>query len=480
MKFWKKIFSYSVILFISLLALAGVILVEKTFEDNLQEAVIHAIGKCSDVENSLYLNADYLLDVNVANQDDIRDWIDVIIKGYMLNMNKSQFKLEVYTKDNYQILSDWEQDLGAERPELSVTEQSGRCFYIRSVQGERYVFIGTMLNIRNTNFKLVLSTNIEQVYENRKEDYEFFSMLSLGICTLLAIGMYLVSIRLTRPIRRLSESANGIARGEYETRVVETGGKDEIEVLSKNFNRMAEVIEEKITELNEHNEAKQRFIDSLNHEIKTPITSIIGYSDLLLRSKVDEKTMNQALHYINSEARRISILNKVLMQLTLLRKEGTMLEWVSLSSCVGHAMDAMNFKLEQSGNAVELNMEEVEVQADKSQLEVLFTNLIDNACKASADGQTIEIRGEHKGEEEGYHLIIEDHGIGIAKEDLGKITEPFYMADKARTRKENGLGLGLAICSEICKANEITMSFESELGQGTKVTVVFGKEGVAR
>ena len=68
----------------------------------------------------------------------------------------------------------------------------------------------------------------------------------------------------------------------------------------------------------------------------------------------------------------------------------------------------------------------------------------------------------------------------ISKEDLGKITEPFYMAHKARTRKENGLGLGLAICSEICKANEITMSFESELGQGTKVTVVFGKEGVAR
>lgn len=480
MKFWKKIFSYSVILFVIFLNLAGMLIVERTFEDNLQEGINAVVNKCRDVENTLYLNADYLYDVDVSNRESIKSWVDIIVKGYILNMSKKQFNLELYTEDDKQILSDWERHVADTRPELEQADMDTRKFLIRTVDGRRYVFISSIINIKNTSMKLILSSDIENVYEKRIEDYEFFLLVSLGISCILAFGMYIISIKLTKPIRSLSESAMEIAKGDYGARVTEYGGEDEIEILKHNFNKMAEVIEEKIMELHYHNEAQQRFIDSLNHEIKTPITSIIGYSELLLRSKVDEKIKEQALQYINSEARRLSVLNNTMLKLTLLREEESKREPVAVSSCINNAVLALSYKLEQKNNHIHMEIEDTKVIADRSQLEVLFINLIDNACKASSEGQEIVITGAFDQDKECYQVKIEDHGIGIAAEDLDKILEPFYMTDKVRTRKENGLGLGLAICNEICMKNQVIMSFESTVGAGTSVTVMFVKENIVR
>lgn len=480
MKFWKKIFSYSVAIFVILLTLAGIIIVEKTFEDNLKEAILSTIAKYNDVENNLYLNADYLLDVDFSDQDAVKNWITIITRGYVLNTRSETFHLEFYTEDNTLIVSDWERHIEGDRPELECTKQDSRNFLIRRVDGKRYVFISSLIKIKNSNWKLVLSSDIESVYQARRNDYEFFSLVNLGISILLAGVMYLIAIRLTRPIHSLSESAKEIAKGNYGSRVREYGGTDEIEVLKHNFNKMAEVIEENISELQYHNEAKQRFVDSLNHEIKTPITSIIGYSDLLLRSKVEEPVREQALRYINSEARRLAHLNSVLLNLTIARTEEIKQEMLALCDSVESAIAVLKYKLEKKQITCSLYIEEVVVQADRLQLEILLVNLLDNAYKASKEGQLITITGRPEEKEGGYQLVIQDKGIGMEKEDLEKIREPFYMADKARTRKENGLGLGLAICNEICIRNQITMSFESAVGEGTSVTLQFDKEKIVR
>lgn len=111
---------------------------------------------------------------------------------------------------------------------------------------------------------------------------------------------------------------------------------------------------------------------------------------------------------------------------------------------------------------------------DKELLEVLLTNIIDNSIKASNVGSWIDVEGYYGNNE--YILKIKDKGIGIPQEDLDKVLEPFYMVDKARTRKNNGIGLGLSICSEICNMYNISLDIKSKLNVGTEVILIFNKE----
>ncbi|MDO5521433.1 MAG: HAMP domain-containing sensor histidine kinase [bacterium] len=478
MKYWKKIFIYSVVLFVILLNLAGSLLIEKTFVDSRREALRAAVNKYVDIENNLYLNADYLIDVDVTNKASIQNWSDIIVKGYTLSMNEDSFFMELYTESNELISSDLNSRLTGSRQELIEAKPNEKQFIIRRMNGKRYVFVSSIINLKNTNFKLVLSKSIERIYSDRIADYKYFLLLSACISGILAIGMFVISKKLTKPIVNLSNISQTIAEGNYSIRIAESGAKDEIGVLERNFNGMIDVIEQNIMELRYHNQAKQRFIDSLSHEIKTPITSIIGYSDLLLRSKVNEETSRKALMYINSEAKRLEHLNSTLLKLTFLREQSLEKEIFSLSYCLEHATDALKYKLEKQKIELFVEVEEANLYGDKHQIEVLLINLIDNACKASKENGKISITGEYGEKSRGYKLRIQDYGIGMPMEEMDKILEPFYMVDKARTRKDNGIGLGLAICSEVCKNQNIIMSFTSEVGAGTQVCLTFSKERI--
>ena len=113
--------------------------------------------------------------------------------------------------------------------------------------------------------------------------------------------------------------------------------------------------------------------------------------------------------------------------------------------------------------------EEGVLRGDPALLQTLLQNLLDNARKASEPGAVVVLEGRET--EEGYRLSVSDQGRGIPEEELGKITEAFYMVDKSRSRAEGGAGLGLALCREIAELHGGVLRFESQLGLGTKVTV---------
>ena len=478
MKFWVKIFWQSIILFFVFMNLAGIILVEKSFDNSLRGALESVIDKYKDIENNLYLNADYMIDVDVTNHRNLEKWVDIIIKGYTLNLYEDYYYIELYTDKNEPILSDWKEEISGLRQEIELAKGDTKKFIIREIDHKRYVFVSGIINLKNTDFKLVLSKNIETVYLRRTEDYQFFLSVSMFITVILSVGMLLISKKLTRPLVDLSEISKEIAKGDYSRRIVESGSDDEVGVLEMNFNKMVDVIEDNIVELKKHNQSKQRFIDSLNHEIKTPITSIIGYSELLLKGKVDEEMQRQALLYMNSEARRLSILNSTLLKLTLIREEKSEHEYLSLLNVVQNAANALKYKLNSKKIQLKIIVEDVRICGDKNEIELLLINLLDNAYKASEEASNIIITGAYSAEEDCYIIRIRDEGIGMAKEDLQKIIEPFYMVDKARTRKDHGIGLGLALCNEICKKHQIKMSFTSELGSGTEVTLKIVRESI--
>ena len=107
-------------------------------------------------------------------------------------------------------------------------------------------------------------------------------------------------------------------------------------------------------------------------------------------------------------------------------------------------------------------------------LKSVLINLVDNACKASDDGGSVEILGKRT--EEGYLIAVKDYGMGIPPEECNKITEAFYMVDKSRSRSKNGAGLGLALCVEILKLHDSKLQIESELGKGSCLQFVISWE----
>lgn len=473
MKFWKKIFLYSLILFLLLFNGGGIILIEKIHSENLNNAIKSLMYKYLNVESVMYLNADYLVNIEVDSESNMKNWMDIIINGYSIN-NVEQYNTELYSMENKEITSDLKQKIQGKREEILQAKEGQKAFIIRSINNKKYAFVSSVVNLENRDFKLIISRDIQYVYSERINNYKFFILIDFIILIILSIGMYIISKKLTNPLVNLSNISKDIAKGEYDIRVAESKKNDEIGVLEHNFNLMIDVIEHNIDELKSLNESKQRFIDSLNHEIKTPITSIIGYSELLLRSNVSEEIKLKAYEYINSEAKRLETLNSTLLKLTLIREEKNSLGKINLRETLNSVENILRYKLEKKEINLNIEIENINILADKELLEVLLTNIIDNSIKASNQNSNINISGYYENDK--YILKIIDYGIGIPKEDLDKIVEPFYMVDKARTRKNNGIGLGLSICSEICDMHNISLDIESELNMGTVVILGFDKE----
>lgn len=464
---------YSVILFLVLFSGGGIILIEKIHNDNLQTIISSAMYRYLNIKSIMDLNADNLLDFDINNNSSVQKWIEVTINGYSMNKGEPYY-IELYSEDNKVVMSDFDMYITDERKEITEAKKDELSFIIRSLDNKKYVFISSIINLKNKEFKLIISKDIQYVYLHKNYNYKFFIVLDFLIFIILAIGMYIISKNLTNPLVKLSDISKDIAKGDYSKRVEKTNTTDEIGVLENNFNIMIGVIENNIEELKFLNESKQRFIDSLNHEIKTPITSIIGYSDLLLKSKLNEDMRVKALSYINSEAKRLESINSTLLKLILIREEKDEMTNVNMGEIISNVTSMMDYKLERKNITLEIDIEDRRAYVDKHLIIVLISNLIDNSIKASDENSSIVIKG-YSNESNNYILKIRDYGMGIPKEDIDKVLEPFYMVDKARTRKNNGIGLGLSICSEICKVYNISIDIESQLNTGTEITLTFNK-----
>ena len=422
MKFWKKIFLYSLILFLLLFNGGGIILIEKIHNENLNTAIKSLMYKYLNVESVMYLNSDYLMDIDVDSESNMKNWIDIIINGYSLN-NVEQYNTELYSMTNKEIASDLKEKIRGKREEILHAKENEKSFIIRTINNKKYAFVSSIVNLKNRDFKLIISKDIQYVYRERINNYKFFIIIDLIMLIILSVGMYIISKKLTNPLVKLSNISKDIAKGKYNIRAEENNKNDEIGVLEHNFNLMIDVIENNIEELKYLNESKQRFIDSLNHEIKTPITSIIGYSELLLKNNVSEEIKIKALKYINSEAKRLETLNSTLLKLTLMREEKKNLSKVDLKDAVISVRNILIYKMKVKNINLDIKIEDINIWVDKELFEVLLTNIIDNSIKASDTNSIIEIEGYYINDKNEYILKIKDRGIGIPKEDLDKVIE---------------------------------------------------------
>lgn len=399
--------------------------------------------------------------LNTDSKEDSKSNYKEIIKNYLKKINSEDIYLEVLDKNNDVVFSNLKFKVLGEREELKNVSSDERKYIIRDVGNRTLLFITGLVHIQEEDLKLSYIHDVTYIYEDRKQQYNFFIELSIIVTIILAIGMYILSKYITSPIDNLINTTRIVSKGNYSERVA-INSKDEIGILAENFNKMADAVEGKINELELKAEEKQRFIDNFTHELKTPLTAIIGYADFLRSTSYNEEIFIEGLNHIFKEGKRLEELSWKMMDLILLKRENFKMKKENIKNILEELKDILKPKLQNKNIDLIICGEEHEIVVEKDLISNLISNLIDNSIKASKEDSNIYLN-VYKNKESKVVLQIKDEGIGISKEDIPKVFEAFYMVDKSRTRANNGAGLGLAICAEIAKIHQAELEIESEL-----------------
>lgn len=317
--------------------------------------------------------------------------------------------------------------------------------------------------------QLATAYDLTDLYRGRDAALRRFLLLEAAVLAAGAAVTAVFARRMTRPLRTLTTASAEIADGDYARRTgLHTG--DEIETLSSSFDKMADAVQEKITALQADVRQREDFMGAFAHELKTPMTSIIGYADMLRTIQASPAEQYEAAGAIYHEGRRLEALSGKLLALLGLGEETITLQPTALAALWPRLQAAC------PGVPLQLPACDAAVQADADLLLDLLCNLVGNAVKASEPGQPVEVRAADSGDT--VTLTVADHGCGIPQSEISRVTEPFYMVDKSRARKQGGSGLGLALCKRIAEVHGSDLHIESTPGEGTRVSVILRKGAV--
>ena len=233
--------------------------------------------------------------------------------------------------------------------------------------------------------------------------------------------------------------------------------------------RRVAALEKDLQNLEDAADRREQFIASFAHELKTPLTAIIGYADMLRSKDMAPKPRFTAAGYIFSEGKRLESLSLKLMDIIVAGKQSFEKRRYDAGYFIREVAAVSAPSTGGDGLVLDIRSDPGEIWVEPDLFKTLLINLVDNARKASRKGQHVELYG--KKELDGYAFYVKDYGRGMKKEELGKITEPFYMIDKSRSRAQNGAGLGLALCQRIAELHGTKLEYESEPGMGTTVRV---------
>ena len=336
----------------------------------------------------------------------------------------------IYSDDKVIVYSNLEKmiDLDVSK----VINEGADTYVIRKIEGMNYMLFSSKLEIEGKIIWIINAYDITGVYTERDRQLSEILKTDIVILVVSLIIISICSIILTKSIKKLNLTSKKIASGEFDQRV-NIKGKDEIGELADSFNEMANQVENRINELNLQVKKKDDFISGFTHELKTPMTAIVGYSDLLRLKKCDEDFSKKALNYIYSEAKRLEGLSHKLMKLMSLSEGKEELKAFRIKDLMNRVQKAEESILR--GNKLEIDACDISVIGDMDLLEVVLRNLIENSAKAEPKDNKVLVKGESL-DNSRYRISVIDRGKGIPKEHIDRVTESFYMVDKSRRYEE--------------------------------------------
>lgn len=466
--FWKICFAFIALITVAF-SIFGIWMITETFRISMEREIKEGDRESRMFQLAFEVNMNSLSE-NYRTERIVRELAESVVG----NLDTQDYSYKIYRGTKELLYENSETRL-----EHQLMEQMGEntCVYQVLESGdERYLIFVCKSVMSGRTYYLESAKEITAVYEERNSFYDRYRVVMLALIAVACVVVFIVSHFLTRSIAGLSYTTRRFAQGDYKIRA-KVNSEDEVGTLAQDFNQMADNLNQKMGELTEAARKQEDFTASFAHELKTPLTSIIGYADMLRTMDMTREETMEAANYIYSQGKRLESLSFKLLELIVTNNQEYQFKSVPVKDLLNEVEQVAAASLEKKHISCSISMDEGEIFGEHDLLISLFVNLVDNARKALSVGGNIWINGRMQ--EEGYEILVKDNGCGMPQEEIDKITEAFYMVDKSRSRKEGGAGLGMTLCSRIVEVHNAKWYIQSTVGEGTEIQIVFPKGEVS-
>ncbi|MBU3110598.1 sensor histidine kinase [Clostridium lacusfryxellense] len=411
-------------------------------------------------------------DINATNFIKHKGYVEVLNKNLVIVMQNGS-KHEVgfkYTQEYYKDMID--------------NNLKDGYFYSSKDENEKdFILITAMPNSIFDAYTWGIEHKKELEYDSRPKNTRitflklFPFIIFIFLLSTMVLYSKLTSMIFVNPLKKLLQGVNTVKNGEYSARV-EINSLNEIGQLKDAFNLMAEKIQQEKLLKEKAEDNRKRMILDISHDLKNPLTSILGYSEFLLENddiEIEEK--NKLLKVINNNSRRANDLIQDLFEFSRVESTEYKLEIGKhdIGEFLREFIAAYVPMMEQKQIQYEFDVteDEVEMSFDRKNLDRALSNIILNSIKYNSPGITISIKLLL--ENDAAIIIIEDDGIGIPIEFQGNIFDPFVRVDTTRNSKSGGTGLGLAISKSIIEKHGGDITLVQNANKGCKFIIKLKK-----
>ena len=331
------------------------------------------------------------------------------------------------------------------RPEVAETFKGNRAYYLSGGKN-RTLYYAIPINMGDRyNYSLAFIYDLSEADKMKSNNITIFIITSILAASFSAILSILISNRIIMPIKNLTETTKQFSKGDLHKRV-NVNSSDEVGELADNFNSMADNIQDMIHELKDEQSKQKSFFDNFTHEIRTPLTTILGYAELLWKTDNIE-VKDKSLYHITSEGQRLLKMVETLLELSRLKRYDFQVKKteINLKELLEEICDSMQYKAKRYNIQLNLNLQNVCYMVDPDLFKQVIINILDNSIKYS-NTRAIDLllqKSDH------VIIIVKDYGVGIDDHTMKNIFEPYYKGDFSRNSSIEGWGLGLSIVREI-------------------------------
>lgn len=473
----KILISFSVIIFIGLSALLFVSykLTEQN-DNNIIRSDMVSAKKNLDHYLKQYLlinNMDFSEASLLLASDDIAMQLSLAIDN----------KVDIYSMRGVRLSHNPQRDSQDIMTQDLINAMDGRISYVTGRYGDQVkVYLSYPIKTDEGSIGILRYTkDYTQLFENSRRFRNIINTFAVAIFTVIFIAASILSRQITKPIKRLAVTTEQVSNGDFDVDIY-VDSEDEIGDLAKRFRLMVKRIEEQIGIIQDDRDALKEsqaqnkvFFDNVTHELKTPITVIMGYAQAMKENGFSDRVFfDKAVSYISNESKRLN--NMVVELLELSKTSSANFNYnfvnVDIGELVRQTCDEMNIKAQKYNIDIHCRVgEAIKLKGDRDRLKEVLINLLDNSLKYGYVNSHVEVAAYK--EKNIVYIRIKDEGEGIAEENIKKLFDPFYRVSKKSSPELGSAGLGLTIVKNIVEKHGGTIELISIAGEGTEAIVRF-------
>lgn len=471
-----KIFmAFSIIIFIGLYSLLFVSY--KINEQNTSHIIKNDMIEAKK-NLDIYLNQYFLINNVELDKVSLENEADNISKEISSEIGNS---VEIYSSDGKKLSSSFVSK-NIKSKDMDKALKGNVAYSIVHKGNNVYVNLSYPIEANNSILGIMkYSKDYSSIFMYNKKFKIAINFFAAMIFIFVFVTSFIISRKIAKPIKELTKSSEQVSLGEFDLEI-NIDSKDEIGELAERFKIMIKRIKEQIEIIEKDRDAlvesqaqSKTFFDNATHELKTPLTTILGYAQMMQDNGFSDKDFfDKGMNYIINESQRLNNMVIEILELSKNSSKNLMpsFERVNLYELISETCEEMRIKGRKYNIKISCDLQQqLFLKGNYYQLKEVLINLIDNSIKYGQVNSTIYIYAFKEGKD--ITLTVKDSGIGIPEEHIKNLFEPFFRVAKNVSREKGSAGLGLTIVKNIVEIHGGTININSKPGQGTEVNIKF-------